>query len=165
MKASSLANYIISCVSISAILSLISYIFLTQTTKIIPAEIYTLCASLAGSAVAAGLLARNLDQDLVIPKTYLNYILMGLGATLTILVMNYHWLIWTDKLVPKDLVPFIVIFTNTVLLLTNFRNSRTQKSNANPESLEVLATTFLVSGSEILQSPQNLDTSEGTENK
>jgi len=140
MKAHSLANFVIVCVAISAILSVLSHMGLTWTDKTIPPDIYTLWSSLAVGAVAAGLLTRNLDQSLSIPKTYLNYVLMGLGITQVVFTVNYHLLIWSDRLLHKELVPAIIGLSTTVLTLTNFRNSRTRKSASSSEAAEKIDT-------------------------
>lgn len=138
MRASSLANYVIVCVAISAIVSALSHMGLTWTTKTIPTDTYTLWSSLAVGAVAAGLLARNLDQELLIPKTYLNYVLMGLAFTQVILTVNYHLLIWNDRTIEKELVPSIIGLSTTVLTLTNFRNSKLNKPDQELDAVDIL---------------------------
>jgi len=140
MKAHFLANFVIVCVAFSAILSILSHIGLTWTDKVIPIGMYTLWSSLAVGTVASGLLARNLDQNLLIPKTYLNYVLMGLATTQVVFTVNYHLLIWSDRLFHEGLVPAIVGLSTTVLTLTNFGNSRTQKSASSSQVTEKIDT-------------------------
>lgn len=128
MKAHLLANFVIVCVAVSAMVSVLSHMGLTWTDKVIPLDIYTLWSSLAVGTVAAGLLARNLDQSLSIPKTYLNYVLMGLATTQVVFTINYHLLVWSDRPTQAELVPAIIGLSTTVLTLTNFRNSNAKKS-------------------------------------
>ncbi|MEG4406417.1 hypothetical protein [Microcoleus sp. MON2_D5] len=134
MKASLLADYIIICVALSAILLLLLCIALTWTTKTIPAEIYTLISGLAMGAFSAAALKKELKPDTLIKGSFVNYALMGLATTKVFLVFNYGSLIWAERVIPKELAPLISGLAVIVLTVTTFRNSGFEKPNRNLES-------------------------------
>ena len=131
MKASLLANYVIICVAVSAIILLASYIGLTWTIKAIPPEMTTLISSLATGAFAATTLKNKLQSDALLPlkQSTVDYVLMGLATTTVILVFNYNLLIWAERVISKELAPTIGALSTAILTATTFRDLDFDRSN------------------------------------
>lgn len=131
MKASLLANYVIICVAVSAIILLASYIGLTWTIKTIPPEMTTLISSLATGAFAATTLKNKLQSDVLLlsKQSTVDYVLMGLATTTVVLVCNYNLLIWAERVISKELAPTIGALSTAILTATTFRDLDFDRSN------------------------------------
>lgn len=131
MKASTLADFVIVFVAISAIIILVSHMGLTWTTKEIPSGMDALGVTLAGGAVAAALRKSKAKLDNSIKGNFVNYSLMGLSTTQLFLVINYNALIWAERPISNTLSLSIHGFVIVILAVTNFGDSGYTK----PESL------------------------------
>lgn len=129
MKASTLADFVIVFVALSAIIVLGSYIGLTWTTKEIPPDMITMGVALASGAVAAGALKNKSQLNTRIRGSLVNYSLMGIAFTQLILVVNYNFLVWAERVIQKELIMSIHGLTTVVLTVTTFRNSGYNKSS------------------------------------
>jgi|GEM_PF-2697597 len=139
MKASTLADFVIVFVAISAIIILFSYTLLTWTTKEIPSDMVSVGVTLAGGAIAAGALKSKSKLDASVKGSFVNYSLMGLAVTQLLLVINYNSLIWAERLIPEKLAPSIHGLVIILLTITNFSDSGYRKSDSSqPEENALL---------------------------
>lgn len=129
MKASTLVDWVIVLIAISAIIILISYMGLNYTPNKVPSDMPSLGVTLAGGALAAGILKSKSRFDDSVKGSIVNYSLLGLAFTQFILVVHYNSLIWFQITIPEKLAPSIhglVIILQTV---TNFSNLGSQESD------------------------------------
>lgn len=125
MKQSFLAEFVIAAVMFSGIFMLISYMLLTHTSKSIPAEMTTLFMSLIGGGVGATLAKGKLTQPH--PESSLSladYAWIGAASAKVFFVINYVFLIWLERPIPKEISPTIGGLATTLLAVTTFRNSK-----------------------------------------
>jgi hypothetical protein len=125
VKQSFLAEFIIATVMFSGVFMLISYMLLTWTSKSIPPEMTTLFTSLisggVGATLAKGKLIEPHPQGSL---SLVDYTFMVAASAKVFFVINYVFLIWVQRPIPKEISPAIGGLAMTLLAVTTFRNSK-----------------------------------------
>lgn len=139
VKSSSLADYVIICISTGVILLGWSYMGLTLASKTPPPGMPTLTTSLAFGAVAAGIKKSVSKPDPSVEGSVVNAFFMALSTTQLAFTVHYNLLVWLDKIVPVELSAMIGGLATILLAITNFGNSgyqQTPPSRLENESIE-----------------------------
>jgi hypothetical protein len=119
-----LSEFVILTVTFSGVFLFMSYGILLWTHKIIPPEMLTTTQVVVSGAVAA-VIAKTRQRPIEdsTKQTSVDYALMGVAVTQIILTLNYVFLIWAERSIPKEVAPAIGALAITILTLTNFRDS------------------------------------------
>ncbi|MEG3875775.1 hypothetical protein QT972_00125 [Microcoleus sp. herbarium7] len=129
MKASTLADFVIIFVAVSAIITLFSYMGLNWTIKPVPSDMISVGVTLALGAMTAGGLKSKAKLDISAKGSFVNYSLLGIAFTQLILVIHYNSLIWVERLIPDKLAPSIHGLVVILLTVTNFTDSGYKNSD------------------------------------
>ncbi|TAG98741.1 MAG: hypothetical protein EAZ18_00250 [Oscillatoriales cyanobacterium] len=119
-----LSEFVILTVTFSGVFLFISYAILLWTHKVIPPEMLATTQVLVSGAVAAVIAeTRQKPTGKSTKQTSVDYALMGVAVTQIILTLNYVFLIWAERSISKEVAPTIGALAITILTLTNFRDS------------------------------------------
>lgn len=124
-----LSEFVLLTTTFSGVFLFISYSLLLHTDKAVPPEMLATTQVIVAGSVA-GFIAKTCQKQTscYTKESLADYALKSVAVTQVLLSVNYVVLIWLQRQIPKEFLPAIGSLAITILTLTNFRGSSSNKS-------------------------------------